>query len=162
MGLSRTSHSACVSFSYSIFRQLSCFMLTREIARHKAYFHKHMSAFFFFLFLIVIFMSLKFNQAILSLPQPFDLPHHMAELCCTINFWSVCLKTSRVYNVGFLIASPYVNTWKGVAHARTGATLPSFRCSAHSCLCVMDRDIFRKPFMLGAMELVRHGWMCET
>lgn len=58
-----------------------------------------------------------------------------------------------------------MNTWKGVAHARTGATLLSWRWSAHSCLCVMDRDI-SQTFHVGCHGVSEsqywHGWMCET
>lgn len=84
MGLSRTSHSAgFVSIFNTEARYLSSFMSTREhIVRHKAHFHKHMSAFKKLERdkTIVILRVLNSIRTLLSLTQPFDLRQHMAEL----------------------------------------------------------------------------------
>lgn len=55
-------------------------------------------------------MSLKFNQDIIIIDSTFWFMTTYGRItCCTNHFWSVRLKMPD--NGGFLIASPYVNTW---------------------------------------------------
>lgn len=108
-------------------------------------------------------MSLNFNQAII-IGAAFWFTTTYGRIALH-NSFLISVPQNVYYNGGFLIASPYVTTWKGVARARTRATLPSLRWRAHFCLCVMYSDI-SQTFHVGCHGVGEsqylHDWVWET